>query len=152
MLHLSVPDFVVKSIKGWLLAFFFLSLSACADKEPEPVSPDNWQKVTEQGLFEVTLDPAVDGPVAINEFLEWVLTVKTPDGEPVDPARISVNGGMRAHGHGLPSQPQVGEHPEAGKYLLKGLQFSMNGLWQLAFDIQSKEQSDKVTFELKIDY
>ena len=136
-----------------------LCLSACADDEPEQVKvqgqvPDKliWQQVSERGAFEVTLDSQTDGSVAINEFLEWVLTVKKPDGELVDPARVSVSGGMPAHGHGLPSQPQVSEHPADGKYLVKGLQFSMNGDWELAFDIQSQDQRDKVVFDLKVDF
>lgn len=111
-----------------------------------------WQQASEKGLFEVTLDAQSGDSVAINQFLEWVLTVKTAEGEDVTPARITVSGGMPMHGHGLPSQPQVSEYIGDGKYLLKGLQFSMNGRWELAFDIQSKEQRDKVVFELKVDY
>ncbi len=133
-----------------------LCLSACADKESEPETPAKedlvWQQMSEQGAFDVTLDPQLSDSVAINEFLEWVLTVKTPDGKAVAPARVSVSGGMPAHGHGLPSQPQVSEHTEDGKYLVKGLKFNMNGGWELAFDIQSEDQRDKVNFDIKIDF
>ena len=78
--------------------------------------------------------------------------MKTPDGKAVAPARVSVSGGMPLHGHGLPSQPQVSEHTEDGKYLVKGLKFNMNGGWELAFDIQSEDQRDKVNFDIKIDF
>ena len=143
-------------IRYWLLCLVScLGLSACADKEPEePPEQEKpvWQKVSEQGAFEVTLDPQFNESVAINEFLEWVLTVKTSDGKPVTPARVSVSGGMPLHGHGLPSQPQVSEHPEDGKYLVKGLKFNMNGDWELGFDIWSEDQRDKVNFEIKIDF
>ena len=69
----------------------------------------------------------------------------------VTPARISVGGGMRAHGHGLPTQPQISEYLGEGKYLVKGLKFNMNGNWELAFDIDAEDRKDKVVFELKID-
>ena len=131
-----------------------LSVTACADKAEKELEQEEltWQQMSEQGAFEVTLDPQFDDSVAINEFLEWVLTVKSADGKTVDPARVSVSGGMPAHGHGLPSQPQVSEHPEDGKYLVKGLKFNMNGDWELAFDIQSEDQRDTVNFEVEIDF
>ncbi len=111
----------------------------------------SWQQTSEQGLFEVTLDSQTADSVEINQFLEWVLTVKTPAGEPVEPARITVGGGMAAHGHGLPTQPRIADYLGEGRYLVKGLQFSMNGNWQLEFDIQAKDKTDKAVFELKID-
>ena len=111
-----------------------------------------WQQISEQGVFDVTLDARSTDALEINQFLEWILTVKTPDGEFVTPARISVGGGMAAHGHGLPSQPQIGEYLGEGRYPVEGIKFSMNGDWQLAFDIQSQDRRDKVVFELKIDY
>ncbi len=111
-----------------------------------------WQQTSEQGLFNVTLDSQVENAVEINEFLEWILTVESVSGEAVSPARITVGGGMPAHGHGLPTQPQVSEYLGEGKYLVKGLKFSMNGRWELSFDIQSEDHRDKVVFDLKIDY
>ena len=53
-----------------------LCLSACADKESEPEKSEKenlvWQQMSEQGAFEVTLDPQLSDSVAINEFLEWL--------------------------------------------------------------------------------
>lgn len=111
-----------------------------------------WQQVSQNGIFDVTLDAQADDTVEINQFLEWILTVKTVAGEVVAPARISVDGGMQVHGHGLPTQPQISEYPGEGNYLIKGLKFNMNGNWELAFDIQTEDQQDSVVFELKIDY
>lgn len=144
-----------------LLSFCLGGIAAHADSETDP-SKLIWQQSSEQGVFEVTLDPGVekvgddkqglDQAIEINQFLEWVVTITTPDGEFVTPARVAVSGGMPMHGHGLPSQPQVSEYLGDGKYRLKGLMFSMNGRWELALDIQSKGQRDRVVFDLKIDY
>jgi len=85
-------------------------------------------------------------------MIEWVVTIKTADGNPVEPARVLVTGGMPMHGHGLPTQPQVSEYLGDGRYLLKGLKFSMNGRWEINLEIQSKNLNDKVTFNVKIAY
>ena len=134
-----------------LVCLFLTSVSAHGGEAAEKDTLV-WQQSSEQGIFEVTLDSQAKDIVEINEFLEWVLTVKTADGEVVSPARITVGGGMPKHGHGLPTQPQIGEYLGDGKYLLKGLKFSMNGQWELTFDIQSEDQQDNVVFDFKLDY
>lgn len=133
------------------LGLVLVSVAGSAEKDSDDKSLI-WQQTSEKGLFDVTLDSQVESSVEINQFLEWVLTVKNAAGEFVTPARISISGGMPMHGHGLPSQPQIGDYLGDGRYLLKGLQFSMNGRWELAFDIQSKDQRDTVVFEFTIDY
>ena len=111
-----------------------------------------WTQTSDNGTFTVTLDSQAEKAVEINEFLEWIVTIKTADGEAVTPARVSVGGGMPAHGHGLPSQPQVSEHLGDGKYLLKGLKFNMMGNWKIDLDIQSRSLSDQVSFDIKLDF
>lgn len=141
----------MNSISQFLIGgLFIVSVCACAKTDADAAKLV-WQQTSENGVFDVTLDAQVDDSVEINQFLEWILTVKTATGEVVTPARISVGGGMRAHGHGLPTQPQISEYLGEGKYLVKGLKFNMNGNWELAFDIDAEDRKDKVVFELKID-
>lgn len=135
-----------KIISGLILCVALIN-GALADSKVT-----TWDQTSENGVFEVTLNPQTDESIEISEFLEWTVTVKTPDGEPVTPARITVDGGMPMHGHGLPSQPQVGEYLGEGKYLLKGLMFSMHGRWEILLDIQSRSLSDTVRFEIVLDY
>lgn len=137
-------------LKLSLFCLVFISTSVLGEQASQGTLV--WQQTSEQGVFNVTLDSQVENAVEINEFLEWILTVESVSGEAVSPARITVGGGMPAHGHGLPTQPQVSEYLGEGKYLVKGLKFSMNGRWELSFDIQSEDQKDKVVFDLKIDY
>lgn len=86
-------------------------------------------------------------PLPLNRIHSWVLHVDTVDGKPVENANISVHGGMPAHKHGLPTQPQVSEIGN-GDYLVEGLKFSMTGLWQLWFDIRKHDITDKVKFTI----
>src|SRR5262245_28595617 len=51
-------------------------------------------------------------------------------GRPVEGARITVDGGMPEHGHGLPTQPQVQGSVGGGLYDIEGVRFSMGGWWE----------------------
>jgi hypothetical protein len=87
-------------------------------------------------------------PLPLNSIHSWVIHVDTINGNPVENASISVHGGMPAHKHGLPTQPEVTEIG-GGDYLLEGLKFSMSGIWHVWFDIREKEITDKVKFTVE---
>ena len=71
-------------------------------------------------------------------------------GRPVDNARISVDGGMPEHGHGLPTQPQVQRSLGGGMYDIEGLRFSMGGWWEVKLSIETPTGADRVTFNLDL--
>jgi len=99
-----------------------------------------------QGSFHVTYKSQVE-PLPLNRIHSWVLHVETSDGKPVEKAVIKVDGGMPAHNHGLPTQPAVTEMGN-GDYLVQGIKFSMNGHWELWFEIQSAGVIEKKKFEV----
>jgi len=105
--------------------------------------------VSEQGLFKVAYRSSLE-PVVINEMHEWTLQVFTADGEPVDDASITISGGMPAHNHGLPTNPQVTENLGDGRYRVEGLRFHMRGDWELVLDISSGDQSDSVRIAFRL--
>lgn len=74
-------------------------------------------------------------PLTINQMHSWVITLLNEDGTPLEDARIEVDGGMPAHDHGLATQPQVTGYLGAGRYLLEGMRFHMNGEWTLQLRI-----------------
>ena len=71
-------------------------------------------------------------------------------GRPVEDARITVDGGMPEHGHGLPTQPRVEGTLGGGMYDIEGLRFSMGGWWEVKLTIDSPRGSDRVTFNLTL--
>ncbi|MCW8962146.1 MAG: FixH family protein [Gammaproteobacteria bacterium] len=87
-------------------------------------------------------------PLPLNRIHSWVLHVATRDGKPVEKATISVYGGMPAHRHGLPTQPEVSEIG-GGDYLVQGLKFSMMGKWEMWFNIRAGDVTDKVKFDIE---
>jgi hypothetical protein len=103
--------------------------------------------LTEQELFRVSYLSNVE-PIPLNQIHSWTLHVETADGQPVENAEISVDGGMPQHGHGLPTRPQVTEYLGSGDYLVEGMKFQMPGWWEVRFAISAGGQSDTATFNL----
>ena len=126
-----------------LSALALASLAGCMT--PPPDLDLSLQHPSQDKKFVVALQPP-ETPPAINQIHSWQVKLSTPDGAPVAHARISVDGGMPQHGHGLPTRPQVTRELADGTYLLEGMKFSMTGWWEIKLAIQTPEASDAVTF------
>jgi hypothetical protein len=85
-------------------------------------------------------------PAPINQMHAWEIQLRTPAGEPISGARISVAGGMPQHGHGFPTQPRVTRELGDGRYLLEGMKFSMPGWWEIKLKVDAAPGVDEVTF------
>jgi hypothetical protein len=108
------------------------------------------ERASDQGLYQVSVQSNMD-PVAINEIHTWTLHVETSNGQPVDDANIAINGGMPAHNHGFPTEPQITENLGNGDYLIEGVRFNMTGWWEMRFEIAAGGQSDTVSFNLVLE-
>jgi hypothetical protein len=106
-------------------------------------------KPTEQGVFVAAIEPEA-GTFRQGELHSWVLTLKKPDGTPVEDASIAVDGGMPDHNHGLPTSPQVTAHLGKGRYQVEGVKFNMGGWWVLRFAISSPAGADEAVFNLTL--
>lgn len=104
-------------------------------------------KMSEHHRFNVSVE-SQKTPPPINAMHTWVLTVRTPDGHAVEGARITVNGGMPMHGHGLPSAPRVTKYQGDGRYLVEGVKFNMSGWWKMDFNIVAGDNDDQVAFNI----
>ncbi len=104
-------------------------------------------KMSDHHRFRVAFDG--DGMLPpVNVMHSWVLTVTAPDGTAVEGAEITVDGGMPAHGHGLPTAPRVTEELGDGRYRVEGVKFNMPGHWQVTFGIAAGHHTDSATFNL----
>jgi hypothetical protein len=104
---------------------------------------------SENGLFRASWVSTPATP-PINAVHEWVLHVETADGEPTAGAIITVDGDMPAHGHGMPTQPEVTQDRGNGDYLVEGMEFQMGGYWIVDFTITFDGQTDLVRFGLDL--
>ena len=90
------------------------------------------------------------GAMPMNRIHSWMLNIKTPSGEPVSGAAITVEGGMPMHGHGLPTSPVATAANMPGNYMVEGIKFTMPGHWVVRFDIQAGSKIDTVEFNVMV--
>ncbi|MEN9564740.1 MAG: hypothetical protein RIR73_2984 [Chloroflexota bacterium] len=107
------------------------------------------ERTTDNGTFKVSYTS--ENAIAINQMHTWTLHVETADGQPVEDATITVDGGMPQHGHGLPTAPQVTEYLGNGDYLVEGMKFQMGGWWEVKFNISAGDLTDTITFNLTLE-
>lgn len=133
------------------LSFVPLGFVAAAHAMSMPVDLDVGMKhPTAHHAFVVELEPPAN-PAAINQMHSWRVRVTSPDGRPLHQARITVDGGMPQHGHGMPTHPKVTRELEDGTYLLEGMKFSMSGWWEIKLAIEAGGVGDTVTFNTVVD-
>ena len=104
---------------------------------------------SDSGLFRVSFRSELD-PIVINRIHSWVLRVEDEQGAPVSGARITVEGGMPSHDHGLPTAPQVTQELTAGEYVLEGMRFHMRGQWKIEITINANDKQDVVVIPLEL--
>ena len=70
--------------------------------------------------------------------------------ETLELEELSVFGGMPEHDHGLPTQPQLTSRLDNGDYVLEGVRFHMQGLWQIQIELQLNGLVDTAIIEFKL--
>jgi hypothetical protein len=106
-------------------------------------------KASEKGIYQVAIEPE-NGPLQMGVLHSWLLTLKSAAGAPVDDAKITIDGGMPQHGHGLPTSPAVTANLGSGKYRVDGMKFTMSGWWELRFAITAPAGSDNAVFNVAL--
>jgi uncharacterized cupredoxin-like copper-binding protein len=110
----------------------------------------NWlEKTSVNGRYIATVSFAGQH-IPLNKMHAWKLELKNSAGLPVKNAHIKVSGGMPAHQHGMPTQPQMTQNLGKGVYLIEGLKFQMAGGWQVNFEITDGRVTDKIIFDLQL--
>ncbi len=133
-----------------LVLWSLTCLSPTPAGEP-PGTLSLWAQKSARGMLDVTVAPQ-SGAARIGALHSWVVALRDAQGNPVYPARISIDGGMPAHGHGLPTRPQVTRYLGNGEYLIEGVRFNMAGDWVWRLRIETPAGVDEVKFDLLIDY
>ncbi len=134
-----------------IVLFAILAIAATWMFMPPPPPPDldlSRSKASGKGLYTVAIEPEA-GSFKQGELHSWVITVAKA-GAPVEDARITVDGGMPQHHHGLPTAPAVTANLGGGKYRVEGVKFNMSGWWELKFAISSAAGDDAVVFNLTL--
>jgi hypothetical protein len=133
-----------------LALFAAAQLSACMMFKRPPADPKLYEP-TQAGaaqLYTVTFTPAES--IKVGRLHSWSVRVVDAKGAPVNDAKITVDGGMPQHGHGLPTKPIATKALGDGKQLVEGMKFNMGGWWVVKVTVASAAGSDVVTFNLKL--
>ena len=126
------------------LAIALLGISSAASADD---AGPTW--TSQAGLYRVRYKSDLE-PIEINKIHDWVLHVETAAGAPVVDAEITLTGGMPAHNHGMPTQPQVTKNMGHGDYLVEGMRFHMAGDWVITLTISAAAGQDTCTIPLKL--
>jgi hypothetical protein len=101
-----------------------------------------------EGRYVATLEPA--RPLRPRQMQTVRVSVRDAEGRAIDAARISIDGGMPQHGHGLPTRPRVTRDLGNGMYEIEGVRFNMGGWWEFTLAIAASRGADTVTFNLDL--
>ncbi len=122
-----------------LLVAISLLLTVCCANAADQRLPDI-SGLTDKGLkIEIYSELS---PLRINQIHSWHVRVMDREGEVLVLEELSVFGGMPEHDHGLPTQPEVTTRLDNGDYLLEGVRFHMQGLWQLQIELNYEGVGD----------
>ena len=125
-------------------------LSACMMFARPPKELDYGRtRVSEAGLYRAEIRPDGDS-IPKGKLQKWTLHLETAAGAPIDVAKITIDGGMPQHGHGLPTKPLVTRPLGNGNHLVEGMKFNMGGWWVVKFHVSAATGADFLVFNLKL--
>lgn len=129
------------------MSFLVLLLSVLATGvDAQPSAANHF--VSENGRFQVSYESRLS-PIAINQIHSWTLHVTDAAGDLVSDAKLSIEGGMPEHNHGLATAPSI-EATGAGNYELQGIRFHMMGYWELELTVNNGSVTDTVIIPLEL--
>ena len=142
------------AILGLLLMIFPACSLNAAPQEREHSRPalkagSELTQPTQNERFRVSLRPH-QGTIELDQLHSWIIHVADENGNPVDGAELSLEGGMPDHDHGLPTEPQITENLGDGDYLLDGVRFNMPGWWQFTITVSANGIADHAVFDFTL--
>jgi hypothetical protein len=117
-------------------------------RRPAPSDFGLGPRTSATGRYVATLEPA--RPLRTRQMQTIRVSVRDAEGQVIDEARISIDGGMPQHGHGLPTRPRVTRSLGEGVYEIEGVRFNMGGWWEFKLAIVGSRGADTVTFNLNL--
>lgn len=125
---------------------YALAMDAADPRPPAATEFGLGPRASANRVYTATLEPRE--PIRLRQLQTLPVRVLDAQGNPIDDASISIQGGMPEHRHGLPTQPRVTRSLGGGVYEIEGLRLSMGGWWELKLVIDSPAGIDSVTFNL----
>lgn len=105
-------------------------------------------RTSASGQYVATLTP--ERPLRPRQMQSIRVAVVDGNGNPIERANFTIDGGMPQHGHGLPTRPRVTRSLGLGAYEIEGVRFNMGGWWEFKVTIETGTGTDTVTFNLSL--
>jgi len=106
--------------------------------------------VSASGKYRVTIR-SQDKPIPIGRLHRWIVSIEDRStGKIIKPEALEIDGGMPAHGHGLPTAPKPASYREGLGTEIDGVRFNMAGLWQLTVRFQTTDYWDTATVKVAV--
>ena len=133
-----------------VLAASLTLLDACMMFARPPKDLDYGRvRTSEAGLYRGTIRPDGDS-IPKGKLQKWTLHLENASGAPIDVAKITIDGGMPQHGHGLPTKPIVTSQLGNGDHRVEGMKFNMGGWWVVKFRVNATPGADSLVFNLRL--
>lgn len=138
------------AVKSLALVILAGSLDACMMFIRPPRDARSYERTQASAtqLYRASFSPMES--IKVGRLHSWKIQVTSNEGVPVSDAKITVDGGMPQHGHGLPTKPIVTQLPGEDYELVEGMKFNMGGWWVVRLHIDGSRGNDVVTFNLKL--
>jgi hypothetical protein len=144
------PTMLARTTARALTLVVLSTLTGCMMTATPPANLDySRTRTSEAGQYRATIHPQGD-TIPQGRLHRWTLHLETAAGAPVDSAKVSVDGGMPQHGHGLPTKPRVTRELGNGDHLVEGMKFNMGGWWVVKFRVAAAQGRDSLVFNLKL--
>ncbi len=144
-----------RRVLRWTLMTLLLLLPGIASAQAPAAGGDHSPAAasaaytSKSGRYRIGYRSKLD-PIEINRMHDWVLHIETTEGVPLANGKITFNGGMPAHNHGLPTRAQVTQYLGDGDYLVEGMRFHMAGHWEIEITISAGGASDTCIIPLDL--
>jgi len=126
-----------------------------------PQAAVSYRVMSDNGSFELLIEP--QGVIRLNQLHHWRATITavelggaitaSNDVNLINSDNVIVTGGMPKHGHGLPTQPNIGTivklRDNKVSFLIQGLKFQMFGPWVINISVTTAGDIVRFNFEIR---
>lgn len=114
-------------------------------QEPLPENLDERQEIDGKSFRVSYAADTPDGKPPLGKMHAWTISIE-PKQPVADVLRLSVEGDMPQHLHGLPTSIEV-VRLEGNRFALRGMKFHMVGWWRLKFTVSDGTTSEDFLFQ-----
>jgi len=118
-------------------------------RQKQAASPSTWVMTQQTDKRQLSVRFSCTQQPFVGAFQQCTVTIKNAD-KAILNASVTIDGGMKAHGHGLPTSPKLTATNIPGQYKIEGLKFSMPGDWVIGFKIGLDKIFDQAVFNVSI--